>query len=747
VSRNRRPSGTAPSLREVRPALPALGALLLAIAAPPAAAAAGPPSDAPDPEWRAGPIRLILTVKEDAEYRKLRTPEGRRDFIERFWAALDPTPGTEINERRLEFWHRVERAGELFNEAPLPGWKTARGKAYILMGPPDERAPRGPAELWIYRALPGPDAPPEIRLNFRRNLDGQYRMQRDDIKYLDYRGEPGGDPVGETFLAVRGAGGRPQILRERIRMTEFPRAAVRTLEFVGAIDFIPRYDFYKAEDGTSRALLTLAVPAGQFGGRHGRIQEPDLALSVTVQDLERGKVVRQFSETLPPVPGRPEAASRSILFQSWFSLPPGDYQVALTLSDRRSGRGVSLPGPLAVPDFERGLSLSTLLVGRQPEGAGETPGPFAQGRIAAVPDPERLFAAGETLTIAYQVYNARHRREAADLDVEYRFFLNTESGPRQAGMEVVLTHQQGESLAYSLPLAGWPEGDYLVKVRVTDNLSRATATREERFRVVERSPGGAAVPEPAAGLSPGAEAIIWLGRRTAYLGRYREAVAIYSRRIQAHPDDPRLYRHRGHRYITLRRFDLAIADLEKAARLVEGKPDAVEPDGLPNARGVPTSTLDSNIWYHLGLARYLSGDLEGASRAYRECMRFSGNPDQLVATTHWLYMTLRRLRREEEAGRILEPIRPGMDIIENGSYHRLCLMYRGEVEPGSLLEAAEAGGGALEFATLGYGVGNWHLDNGRADEAARIFRAIREKSDWAAFGHIAAEAELRRLGS
>ncbi|MBI4168902.1 MAG: GWxTD domain-containing protein, partial [Acidobacteria bacterium] len=601
MSRSRRPSGTAPS-RETRPGLPALGALLLAIAAPPAAAAAAPPSDAPDPEWRTGPIRLILTVKEDAEYRRLRTPEDRRDFIERFWAALDPTPGTEVNERRLEFWHRVERAGELFNEAPLPGWKTARGKAYILMGPPDERAPRGPAEHWIYRALPGPDAPPEIRLNFRRNLDGQYRMQRDDIKYLDYRGEPGGDPVGETFLAVRGAGGRPQILKERIRMTEFPLAAVRTLEFVGAFDFIPRYDFYKAEDGTSRALLTLAVPAGQFGDRHGRIQEPDLALSVTVQDLERGRVVRQFSETLPPVPGRPEAAGRSLLFQSWFSLPPGDYQAALTLSDRRSGRGVSLPSPLSVPDFGRGLSLSTLLVGRLPGGAGESPGPFAQGRIAAVPDPERLFAAGEALTIAYQVYNARHRREAADLDVEYRFFLNTESGPIQAGKEVVLTHQRGESLAYSLPLAGWPEGDYLVKVRVTDNLSRATATREDRFRVVERSPGGAAVPEPAAGLPPGAEAlslfgeplfppplpeevrrereerlasaraafdrdpgdaeaIIWLGRRTAYLGRFREAVAIFSRGIQAHPDDPRLYRHRGHRYVTLRRFDLAIADL------------------------------------------------------------------------------------------------------------------------------------------------------------------------------------------
>src|SRR5439155_9844842 len=105
-----------------------------------------------------------------------------------------------------------------------------------------------------------------------------------------------------------------------------------------------------------------------------------------------------------------------------------------------------------------------------------------------------------------------------------------------------------------------------------------------------------------------ADAIIWLGRRTAYLGRYREAIGIFSEGIRKHPDDARMYRHRGHRYITVRRFRDAVKDLEFAALLIRGKPDEVEPDGQPNARNIPLGSLQSNIFYHLGLAYYLSGD-------------------------------------------------------------------------------------------------------------------------------------------
>jgi tetratricopeptide (TPR) repeat protein len=236
------------------------------------------------------------------------------------------------------------------------------------------------------------------------------------------------------------------------------------------------------------------------------------------------------------------------------------------------------------------------------------------------------------------------------------------------------------------------------------------------------------------------DALIWFGRRTAYLGRYRDAIAIFSTGIALHPEDARMYRHRGHRWLSVREFDRAIADFDRAGALVRGKPDEVEPDGLPNARGIPTSTLQSNIWYHLALSHYVTGDFARALPAWQEGMKVATNPDMMVATAYWLYLTLRRLGRDAEAARVLEPIAAGMDIIENTAYYRLLLLNKG------LLTEADLGmsGDALQDASAGYGLGNWHFYNGRVAEARRIWERIIAGGNWAAFGFIAAEAELVR---
>jgi tetratricopeptide (TPR) repeat protein len=240
-----------------------------------------------------------------------------------------------------------------------------------------------------------------------------------------------------------------------------------------------------------------------------------------------------------------------------------------------------------------------------------------------------------------------------------------------------------------------------------------------------------------------ADAIIWLGRRLAYLGRYREAIDVFGKGAARFPGDARFLRHRGHRYLTTRRFDLAVADFSRAADLVKGRPDEVEPDGQPNARNTPTSTLQFNIYYHLGLAHYARGEFDRALAAYRSCLDVSKNPDALVATSHWLYMTLRRLGREADARQVLAPISARMDIIENRTYHDLLLVYRGDKDADALLSSAQAG---LDRATVGYGVGNWHFYHGRRDRAVDVWRGVLAGPQWASFGAIAAEADLHRLG-
>ena len=243
-----------------------------------------------------------------------------------------------------------------------------------------------------------------------------------------------------------------------------------------------------------------------------------------------------------------------------------------------------------------------------------------------------------------------------------------------------------------------------------------------------------------------ADAIIWVGRRTAYLGRYRDAIAIFSKGIEKHPADARMLRHRGHRYISIRQFDKAAADLSKAAALVASLPDEVEPDGQPNPKNIPTSTLKTNIYYHLGLAHYLAGDFARAADAYTLCMQHSKNADMQVATAHWQYMTLRRLGREAEAQAVLTAITQDMPIIENDSYHRLLMMYKGATDPAAVLAASRVDG--RDAVTIGYGVANWHLYHGRKDEARTVLTEITDKyaaEQWPAFGYIAAEADLARL--
>ena len=171
-----------------------------------------------------------------------------------------------------------------------------------------------------------------------------------------------------------------------------------------------------------------------------------------------------------------------------------------------------------------------------------------------------------------------------------------------------------------------------------------------------------------------ADAIIWYGRRTAYLGHYEESIDIFTKGIAIHPADARLYRHRGHRYITVRCFDQAITDLKMAAQLVKGKPDETEPDGLPNEKNIPTSTLQSNTWYHLGLAYYIKGEYKKALKAYRECMKVSNNPDMYVATANWMYITLLKLKKDKEAAKLLNTIKPDMALIENTDYLKILLL-------------------------------------------------------------------------
>ena len=217
---------------------------------------------------------------------------------------------------------------------------------------------------------------------------------------------------------------------------------------------------------------------------------------------------------------------------------------------------------------------------------------------------------------------------------------------------------------------------------------------------------------------------IALGAAQAKFWRYRDAIETYTRALEIAPMDARLYRHRGHRYISTRQYSKAVADLNKAVTL---------------------NDRDYDIWYHLGLAHYLRFDFGQAEEAYRRCMlaaQKSGSDDSIVAVSDWLYMTYRRAGRHEDAKEVLAKITPEMKVTENKSYFDRLLFYKGLKKETEIVNVEKATD--LEIATVGYGIGNWYLYNGDRAKAEEYFKRIVAGKYWPAFGFIAAETELAR---
>jgi len=242
-----------------------------------------------------------------------------------------------------------------------------------------------------------------------------------------------------------------------------------------------------------------------------------------------------------------------------------------------------------------------------------------------------------------------------------------------------------------------------------EELAKLQGTLEEAARALETSPDNL-------------EAIIAYGRALAGLWRYHEAIEVYSKGIKVHPDEAMLYRYRGHRYISIREFGKAASDMAKAAAL---------------------NDKDFDIWYHLGLAHFLLGEFDKARAAYESCLKVSADDDSKIAISNWLYATLRRLGRKEDAARVLDAISESMKVKENTSYLNLLLFFKGLKTEDEILNSMA--NSELDAATVGYGIGCWHLYSGQKEKARGLFEKIVTGRYWPAFGFIAAEAELARM--
>jgi tetratricopeptide (TPR) repeat protein len=219
--------------------------------------------------------------------------------------------------------------------------------------------------------------------------------------------------------------------------------------------------------------------------------------------------------------------------------------------------------------------------------------------------------------------------------------------------------------------------------------------------------------------------------------QFHAAIEVYSRGLAIAPADVRLLRFRGHRYISVRQFDRAVADLQRAVALAP-------------------SSFD--VAYHLALAHYMRGEFAAAARVYRACLDATApgslppgwrsctatrtTDNDRVAVTDWLYRSLRRAGRHDEARALLVPFVAGLKVGENEAYYTALRFYKGDVTESQALTPTTASENRL--VTIGYGIAVHYGANGDSERACELLQRIANEPNWNAFGVIAAEADLAR---
>ena len=202
--------------------------------------------------------------------------------------------------------------------------------------------------------------------------------------------------------------------------------------------------------------------------------------------------------------------------------------------------------------------------------------------------------------------------------------------------------------------------------------------------------------------------------------QFREAIETFTRGLEIEPTNALLLRWRGHRYLSVREFDRAFADLTRG--------------------GAIDSTI-YGIWYHLGIVQYLRGNFADAAASFAKAQPIAPDAGELAGSTDWLWMSLSRAGRGAEAKAMLDR-RPDSKPVTN-AYSRRLQLYRGEIGPDAVVTSADADD--VQVATLAYGLGNWYLVRGDKTEARKWFERSVQSGGWPGFGFIASEVELKRL--
>jgi GWxTD domain-containing protein len=495
-------------------------------------------------QWLNEDVVYIISPEERSAFLQLATNEEREQFIEQFWLRRSSNPDLPDNDFKEEHYRRIAYANEHFASG-IPGWKTDRGRIYIIWGPPDEieSHPTGgtydrpmeegggstttyPWERWRYRYLEGIGN--NVELEFvDPSGSGEYHLtmdpsEKDALLHVPGAGLSLMEQMGlaskaDRFTRSDGTnlpttlGGQPASMNEfnrlelYVKVQQAPPVKFKDLEALvtsrivrDQVHFMWRTDFLKVTNDTVLVPVTIQIPNNQLS-----FQNKDGVHSATLNIFGRvstltGRVVQTFEDAVSkdfPDSLFQQSVKLQSIYQKAVPLRPGLYRLDLVIKDVQSGNVGVVNTRLAVPRYEdEKLEASSLILADDIErvpakqiGAGQ----FVIGSSKVRPRLEGDFTTADKLGIYMQVYNLKPDEKTHKSDATFEYVV-------KKGNQEVFKHtetsaemkQTGDQVTIErlLPLATFAPGKYTLEVSAKDALSNQSITRTAEFTVKE-APG------------------------------------------------------------------------------------------------------------------------------------------------------------------------------------------------------------------------------------------------------------------
>lgn len=494
-------------------------------------------------EWLNGPVSYIITPEERSAFLHLQTNQERENFIEAFWERRNPDPGSPENTYKEEYYRRIAYANEHYSSG-IPGWKTDRGRIYLMWGKPDEvdSHPAGgpyerpteegggetstyPFEDWRYRYLEGIGENVEIEF-VDPTGSGEYHLtmdpsEKDALTYVPGAGLTDMEAMGmasktDRFKNTDGThmakveGGQPESYNEFSRLDLYakiqapPPVKFKDLEAVvdsrltaNQIQFQCHSDFLRITDDTDLVPITVQIPNHEmsFQDKNG-VQIATMHLFARITSVS-GRVVNTFEDTITaetPDSLMQQYLKSNSIYQKAVPLSPGLYRLDVVLKDINSSNLGVINTRLAVPRYQDDtLGTSSLIladeirkVSSQDIGMGQ----FVLGDLKVRPKLDATFNQGGNMGIFLQVYNLKvdPKSHEGNATIDYQVFHEADPDPVLNFTENSQKYNQhGEEIwiEKALDLKSLSPGHYKLKIQITDNNDQQKTSPAADFVVVQ----------------------------------------------------------------------------------------------------------------------------------------------------------------------------------------------------------------------------------------------------------------------